>query len=673
MPIVDRIGHPVIISLIPLHKEVTAMSSKKCFLKVSVCVLALLLIVSLSAFGRPKPPSEIEEGAEEAMPMGKYREAPMLAEMVANGEIPPLEDRLPPEPMIAQTYSIGKYGGILRLFARVGKMYNEEFSAFPQFTRRSWERDGTYIMEMLENVELSDDFLTLTMYIRPGMKWSDGEPVTADDFLFSYNDLQLHPDVQIWGINPDTAEPVEQLDEWTIRINYKTPQPKILDSLATMANVSTPQAKHYLQKWHIDYNPDADKVAQEEGFDNWHEAMNSHLGGMAGGPYTDMDRPTLWPWTFTRMDPTVRAFVRNPYYPKVDAEGNQLPYIDEIVTQVVDPEVVNLKIISGEVDLEWHVTSFPNYTLYKENEAANDYTVYEMEGPNSGNLDLWLKGITHADPAKRALYQKENFRRALSIAINRDEINDIIFLGKGTPRQATVHPSEPYYKPEWGERDSEYDPERADRLLDEIGITKRDSEGFRLDLEGNPFVIVIEYPTTQAHIAEALELIKEYWEDVGIKVLIKGVAIQLFWEHGDQLEIEVAIGEGLGSYNLWRFARPWQRYLGAEAQIESGQRTIDDFADGKLPGEEPPQWARDYYNWFMDTRMVPNYSREYNELATKMLDYASENCLFIGTVGMVPHIVVAKNYVKNVPDRFPPTYAWPGALGEYMDQLYIDK
>ena len=649
------------------------MSSKNRFLKVSLCVLALFLIMSLSAFGRPQPPAEVDEETEGAVPAGKYGEAPMLAEMVANGEIPKVEDRLPPEPMVAQTFGIGKYGGTLRLFSRVGSSYNEGFNAFPQFMRRSWERDGTLIMEMLENVELSNDFMTLTMYIRPGMKWSDGVPVTADDFLFSYNDLQLNPDVTIWGINPDNQEPVEQLDEWTIRHNYKKPQPKALDGLATMANVSTPQPKHYLQKWHLDYNPDAEKIAKEEGFDNWFEALNNHLGGMAGGPYTDMDRPTLWPWVYTRMDPTIKAFVRNPYYPKVDAEGNQLPYIDEIVNQVVDPEVVNLKIISGEVDLEFVMTSFPNYTLYKENEAANDYTVYEIEGPNSGNVDLWLKGITSSDPAKRALYQNENFRRALSIAIDRDEFNEIIFLGKGTPRQATVHPSEPYYKPEWGEADIEFDRERANRLLDEIGITDRDSEGFRLDLDGNPFVIVIEYPDTQAHIAEGLELIKEYWEKVGIKVLIKAVAIQLFWEHGDQLEIEVAIGEALSSYNVWRFARPWQRYLIAERQIENGERTLEDFADGKLPGEEPPQWGRDHWNWFEETKVYPTYSREYNEYATKILDYNAEHCVFIGTVGMVPHIIVAKNYVKNIPDKFPPTYAWPGALNEFMDQFYIEK
>ena len=135
----------------------------------------------------------------------------------------------------------------------------------------------------------------------------------------------------------------------------------------------------------------------------------------------------------------------------------------------------------------------------------------------------------------------------------------------------------------------------------------------------------------------------------------------------------MAIGEGLGSYGIWRYGRPWQRYLVAERQIETGIRTLEDFADGVLPGEEPPDWARDEWNWMEDTKVVPNYSPEYNALATKILDYNAEHCLFIGTVGMVPHLIVAKNYVKNIPPRFPPQYAWPGGLSEFMDQFYIEQ
>jgi peptide/nickel transport system substrate-binding protein len=535
--------------------------------KIPLGILAFVLLTSFSLWAGGG--QEAGEEAMEVMPAGKYNEAPMLAARVASGELPPVEERLPPEPIVSQTLGIGKYGGTLRLFSRVGPQYNEGFNAMPAFHRRDWddwEKDGTYVPELLEEIQVSDDFMNVTYYVRPGVKWSDGEPVTLEDWLFAYEDLQVHPDVKIWGMGGN-IESVDQLDEWTFRINFKKFQPKIYDNLATTAAVHAPQAKHYLEKWHIDYNTDADKVAKDEGFDTWYEALNSHLGGLAGGPYTDADRPVLWPWIYTRLESGLKAFERNPFYPKVDTAGNQLPYIDNIVNQVVDPEVVNLKIISGEVDLEYVVSSFPNFTLYKENEAANNYTVHELEGPNSGNVDLWLKGIGHADPAKRALYQNENFRKALSHALNRQEINDIIFLGKGTVRQATVHPKEPYYKPEWGEAAVEYDPALANRLLDEAGLAKKDAEGFRLDFDGNPFVIVIEYPNTQAHTGDTLELIKEYWEKVGVKTLIKGVAIQLFWEHGEQMEIEVAIGEAVHSYGMWRFARNWVRWMNADRDM----------------------------------------------------------------------------------------------------------
>jgi peptide/nickel transport system substrate-binding protein len=624
----------------------------------------------LNVSGGGRQDTAVEEpGVAEA---GKYNEAPILALLVAAGELPPVEERLPPEPISAQVLGIGKHGGILRVFSRPGRGYVEEFNVGLQYYSRSWTGDGTYVPGLMTDVQFSDDWKNLTFYIRPGVRWSDGAPVTMEDYLFTFNDLQLNPDVKIWGLAGGNFEPPVQLDEWTFRINLTVPQPKMLEGLATTGGsvYGGIMPKHYLEKWHADYNEEAQKLAVEEGFDHWYEALNNHFWW---SPTTDIDRPNLTPWIFTRLDTVTKISERNPYYAAVDSAGNQLPYIDKIVEQVVDPEVVNLKLISGEADIEYLLTTFPNFTLYKENEKANNYTVYEMEGPVAGNLDLWLKGIAHSDPAKRKLYQNENFRKALSHAINREEINDIVFLGKGIPRQATVNPNEPYYKPEWAKVAADYDPEKANRLLDEAGLAKMDGDGFRLDFDGNPFVIVIEYPTGRQQTEDALELIKEYWEEVGVKVLIKAVAIQLFWEHGDQLEIEIASGTALHNFNVWRFGRNWHRYLDAQSQIARGLKKLEDFTDGKLPGEEPPQWVEDYWNWYNDTTTIPNYSPEYNELATKLLDYNAEHTLFIGTVGLVPYLIVAKNYVKNVPTKFPPTYAWGRALSEYLSQIYIEK
>ena len=264
--------------------------------------------------------------------------------------------------------------------------------------------------------------------------------------------------------------------------------------------------KHYLKKWHINHNPDANKVAKEEGFDDWTRAFHYHFWW---SPKKDIEQPTMMPWRFTSFTTSVRTYERNPYYFQVDAEGNQLPYIDTIVSTLVDRETYQLKAISGEADIAFRRTSVDNWSLYKQNESAGGYVVYGAPGVLSADVGLALNQ-NHEDPDLRKLFQDIRFRRALSVAIDRDDLNKSVYLGLGTPLQATMLPSTTFYKEEWGQAHAEFDPDEANRLLDEVGLSERDRDGFRIGPDGDALLITVEWSATLSVPPAAFELIKEY-------------------------------------------------------------------------------------------------------------------------------------------------------------------
>jgi peptide/nickel transport system substrate-binding protein len=611
-----------------------------------------------------------QEGVTGVMKTGEYTEAPMLAELVAKGELPPLDERLPTDPVVVEVESIGVHGGTLRRYETGLGGFARSFLASPRYYRT--KIDGTLAPEVMTQIDLADDKMSATLYLREGIKWSDGEPFDMEDILFIFNDLQGNQEIKTWRAFNNTG--ATQLSDLSFRVDFGTTYPKAISEFASLSgSYMSIQPEHYLKKWHIDYNDKANDLAKEEGYEIWHEAMRSHFWW---SPLTDPDTPVLNPWIFADLSPTFISMVRNPYYIKVDPEGNQLPYIDTVTTQQVDAELFNLKIITGESDIAYSRTSFDNFSLYKEGERANNYTVHEIAGPNHSQT-LVRFSLASINPVKAELYSDVKFRQAMSVAINREEINKVVYKGKGVPRQATIKPGVSYYKPEWAEVFAQYDPASANQWLDELGLTKRDADGFRIGSDGKTILTVMEYPsgrTTPAAIT-TLELIREYWEDVGMKTLVKATDQKLLQEKGyEGVDVGIAIGEGIVNFRVHKWANPWNRWMKAWTRIDQGLDTLEDYADGKLPGVEPPEWAKDYYKWTMQEwhDFEPD-SKEYAEVMTKMLDMQAKMIFQIGTVGMVPHLIIAKNYVYNFPRQFPARMSWPGALDWYADKIYIKK
>lgn len=603
----------------------------------------------------------------------EYNEAPVLAELVKAKELPPVEKRLPDDPFILKPVEkIGRYGGTARVFAINATDWNDLMPGLGTGDGLfGLALDGKSVEpKIASGYKFSDDLKTFYIYLRKGLKWSDGQPFTADDIVFWVQDV-IHND-ELTPAKPSDFSPggklmvAKKVDDYTVRIDFATPYPAFLAIMSTYRSWQTHMfgPKHYLKQWHIKYNPKANELAKKEGYETWAKAFSAHAQNFP--TQMDLNLPRVTPWIIKESTTNRKIWVRNPYYWKVDTAGNQLPYIDRIYSEIVDSSVYQMKVISGEADFAMGNLSLDNYTLYKENEKKGDYKVLMVPGERGSEVGISLN-LNEKDPVLRRIYQNVRFRQALSLAINRDEINEAIFHGLAVPRQATVVPACSFYKKEWGEAYAAYDVNRANQLLNEIGLTRRDREGFRLRPDGKPLLLVLEYVELEGPKTAVLEMVKHYWEKVGIKTVLKNQERTLFEvrvrsvEHGAMAWHIDRTTERLAYTMPIRFTPP-----GAESSYayEWG-RWLE---TGGKSGEEPPEDVKKLYQWIQEWQATPMGSKKYMEIAQKIFDFHARNIWIIGTIGMAPSPVVAKRYLKNV---FVPEIGV--GLQSYADQFYFEQ
>lgn len=297
-------------------------------------------------------------------------------------------------------------------------------------------------------------------------------------------------------------------------------------------------------------------MVKDAGFEHWFELFRAKNNNNRW--YLVPGRPTLEPWVAT-TSPSAAQFVmeRNPYYYKVDPEGNQLPYIDKIVFNLTEnKEVINLKAMTGEIDFQFRHIQASNYTVLKENEDKENYRILEYLRDLESDCIITLN-ISHKDPAVRQVIGDKRFRIALSYAINREEINELAYGGlAGEPRQASPFPESPYFLPEFAYAYIEYDPDQANALLDEMGLTERDGDGFRLRPDGETMTLTIEYAPVFGPWNDVAELTKEYWENIGIKTAMKPIERSLWQERYEANELEVSMWSGTAGM----MPLTWPRY-----------------------------------------------------------------------------------------------------------------
>lgn len=594
----------------------------------------------------------------------KYNESPMLRAKVAAGELPPIEERLPEEPIVIQPIEeIGQYGGIARVLSAVyvGAPGDGVYFQGMESLVRIDQDFKTMVPNVAKKWEFSDGGKTLTFYLRK-IKWSDGVPFTADDIMFWYEDIVLNDELTPikpgWFTAKGELGVVEKVDDHTVRFRFSVPYPTVMLSLAHyvgMIPITAP--KHYLKQFHIKYNSEADELAKEHGFDFWYQYFSNRTRTNWGMPMQP-DLPGIYAFRLVKEEVDTLWFERNPYYWKVDPEGNQLPYIDGMITTWVgNVEVYNAKIIAGEADFALRSTSLANYPLYKENEKKGDYRVLVWPGAYGG-APRYNLNLTDKDPVLRGLFQDVRLRRAVSLAINREEINDTLWFGKAVPAQFTVVPDALYYEPEFAKSFAEYDLEKANQLLDEMGLKWDKNHEYRLRPDGEKLRWVLEYNVLiwGELVTKTNEMVKEYLKEIGIQLVLKEISGELQWTRAEANEINMGLWPGDRAADPLFLTEPYgfvPMQLGGEA-MWAPEWARWYLTKGK-EGEEPPEEIKKLYQWWEKMKITTD-DKERIEMGKKIVASQAENLWSIGTVGMPPMPVLVKNNLRNVPEQM--TYGW---------------
>jgi peptide/nickel transport system substrate-binding protein len=596
--------------------------------------LYLITLLLVAAFAIPTlPRASAQEGRQ-------YNEAPMLAERVAAGELPPVEERLPENPRVVEPIdSVGVYGGI---WNRAWRGVND-FHAFGRITYDPvlrWPRDPADDVQpgLAERWEWNEDGTELTLYFRKGLKWSDGVPFTVDDVIFWWEAIETDPNVTAAiHLEWQSLEELVKVDDSTITLRFS--EPNGLAETVGLAFHGTQwplgferfgfyAPKHYLEQFHPAYNEEATyDLFQEKVFDY------------------NVERPVMTAWKITQYDPgaTLMIAERNPYYWAVDIEGNQLPYIDYVYFHLVeDVAGVNAMGIAGELDMQARAINLADYPVYMQNAEANGYHMLLWPQAMASNATLFINQ-SYPDPKYRELFQNFDFRRALSLAIDRNAVNEIAFLGQGVPRTQTVVPASPYYQPELESLNAEYDPATAEALLDGIGLTKG-SDGFRTFPDGSELLIVIETSGTGAGELDTYELVTEWWNAIGVKTELRQETREVFWDRAGANEVMVATwttDRGLVPMvdPIYQFPFDERSWMGPAFGMW--------YKSGGTQGEEPPAHIKAAMDLYDEYRRTTDPARQL-EIGKEIVKMATEQLWAIGTVGLVPNPVVVKNNFMNV-------------------------
>lgn len=462
----------------------------------------------------------------------KYKEAPQLAADVKAGKLPAVDKRLPDNPLVVKPVeSVGVYGGSWRMVCKnVGDTTMGSRVGYDPIVR--WDTDGKSIVPgVAERWTASPDGKVFTFYLRKGMKWSDGQPLTTDDVKFYFEDIlnnkELTPTYPAWLTQSGERVKVEYLDQYTFRMTFPKPYGLFIENCTQTGEFIVP--KHYLKQFHVAYADKAalDKLVKDEKFEFWYQLFAAQ-NRVTHNP----ELPSLRGWvlaTPTTGSVTRIVFKRNPYYWKVDTAGNQLPYIDELAfTMVANDEVVTAKVVTGEIDMQMRHMSFTNYTVYKKNEAQGNYKVYNWMMGESGATIFPNQTILNDDVMRKLLNNVE-FRRALSMSINRDEVNEIVYLGMAEPAWKVLLPDgdDPKKYP-WMDA-YEYNPAKANQILDSLGLKWDAAKKYRLRPDGKTLALTIEGYATFPTLVDSFEVMRSHWEKVGIQTTVKPISVDIWW------------------------------------------------------------------------------------------------------------------------------------------------
>ncbi|MGO6698229.1 ABC transporter substrate-binding protein [Rhizobium ruizarguesonis] len=599
-----------------------------------------------------------------------FEESPELKALVDAGKLPPVEKRLPKEPLVLTPLeSVGTYGGTWRTATFGGG--DSEIERSIGYTRLvRWNPEWTEVIpDLAKSVEVNDNATEYTFTLREGTRWSDGEPFTADDLVWWNENVlrntKITPAAPDWLTAGGETVKVEKLADDKVVFKFAAPNGLFLMNMATVrgSDILAAAPAHYLKQFHKDFNPDGvNALVKAAGATDWVQLFNNKIG--FPGRWRDLGRPTLDAWVLTApYNGTTQVVAeRNPYYAKVDTAGNQLPYFDRITIDVMqDTQAIILKAISGEIDMQNRfIETTDARTVIVQNQEKGGYGLF-IARPAWSNALLITLNQTHKNPALRAVFSNKDFRIGLSYAINREELNQLIYAGQAKPYQAAPREGTALYDEKMATQYLEYNVDLANQYLDKAGLAKHDAEGYRLGQDGKRITFAIDALTGSPIQVDALEMIQRYWRAVGIDMQPRPAERSLIFSRLQNNENDGLGWVGGGGYDFLGLLDPkW--YFPHEYESSFATAWGLYYQNPKDPNaQEPSPAAKKQMDLYRQVQEAPTLEKQLAAMK-ELLAITRDEFYVIGTNLEPDRVGIVKTNMRNVPKVIPSTsfYMTPG-------------
>ncbi|WP_122519673.1 ABC transporter substrate-binding protein [Pannonibacter phragmitetus] len=589
---------------------------------------------------------------------------------------PPVSERVPQEPLIVDLEAHGRKTGVPGgdINTLIGRARDVRLINVWGYARLvGYNADLELVPDILKDVEVVDGRI-FTLHLRKGHKWSNGQPFTSEDFRYFFEDVITNPELTPAGLPPFLLAggkgPVfEVLDETTVRYSWDSPNPLFLPELALSRPPFIYRPAHYLKQYHARYGDPAiiERAAQAQKARSW-AALHNKLDDMynAGNP----DLPSLQPWVRITGESDQRfVLVRNPFYHRVDSTGQQLPYVDRVIMTVADGKLIPAKTQAGDVNLQARNLSFADITVLKKGEKNQGYKTLLWPISKGAEIAI-LPNLTVKDPVWRTLLRDTRFRHALSLGIDREMINRVLYFGLAVPGNDTVIDISPLYREDYRTRWADFDPDKANALLDEMGLTKRRGDGIRLLPDGRPLEIIVETSGESQTESDALELVGETWRDIGVKLFVKPSQRDTMRDRAISGDLVMAVWSGLDN-GIPTSEMPPTELVPSRVDWLSWPSWGDFYETGGKSGEKP-DWEPAIKLMQLYDAWLTSISPELREqIWHQILQIHADETIRIGLVSQVRQPVVVKG-VENVPEEA--IYGWdPGSqFGLHrMDEFWL--
>lgn len=574
---------------------------------------------------------------------------------LAAGAIAPLaRAELPAEPKVLEDIpEIGQRGGDLRML--VSRTRDTRLlSVYGNARLVGYTTDLELEPDILSEVAVEEGRI-FTLKLRRGHRWSDGQPFTTEDLRFFWEDIATNealspvgPPIQL--LVEGELPIVEVLDELTIRYTWTGPNPLFLNELAAASPVFIYAPAHYLKQFHADYvePEELQRLVEEDEARDW---VQLFLRRERMSKFDNPDLPTLQPWRLVTSGPAERFIAeRNEHFHRADSAGTQLPYIDRFILDVVDSDLIPIKTGAGDTDLQSRGLAFRDYTFLKESEPRSGLEVRLWKEARGAHLALY-PNLNAADPVWQELFRDARFRRALSIAIDREGLSQYLYFGLATPANNTILMESPLYTEEVGNACLGYDVAEANAILDELGLERGGGGGMRLLPDGRPLELVVETAGEDSEQSDVLEIVADNFAEIGFVIHTRPVEREV-------LRNRIFSGEAL--MTIW---------FGLENGVPTANLSPKEFAPtSQYDQPQWPMWGQHYETKGeageppadpVAARLLELYGEwrlaidEETRASVwqEMLHLYAPECFTIGLVANVMQPVAVRNTLRNVPEE----------------------